>query len=200
MNRDLMIFLLVLLVASLIGGFVGAEWADYDRTFSPTGAVVAAVVTAAALLGFGAYFSRQDRNKRRQKLPDDIRGVFDRMLGSQSPKPPSVQPATSSSTPAVEDSLRRKMASVDARKVQTFVSVMLKLGSMKDASKTAELARTKLLMQHDPIVAALKAQREFLEVLLDTSRGNTGVMGSGIANSCRYVRMSPAWSSARTAT
>lgn len=181
MNRDLVIFVLVLFIAALVGGLVGAEWSDYDRTFSATGAVVGAIGTAGVLLGLGAFFDRQERRKRQQKLPDDVRGVFDRMFRRKPSQPQSVKAAA---PPASVEASRREMGSVDPVKVQTFVSVMSRLGLMSDNSKLETIARAKLRSHPDPVVAALRAQREFLDVLLDRSRGNPSVMGSSIANSC----------------
>ncbi len=184
MNRDVLLFFLVLAVCGIIGGFVGAEWSDHERVFSPTGALLAAVGIAAVLLGLGALFDRKERKRRQKVLPDSIRGVLDRMTSrsptSQTPVP---RPQHSVQT-AVDASLRRKMAAVDQEKVDIFVETMLRFRSMTDPVKTADLARTKLLMQHDPIIAAVKSQKEFLDVLLNSSRGNPSVMGTHIANSC----------------
>ncbi|HEX9390473.1 MAG TPA: hypothetical protein VF928_04080 [Usitatibacteraceae bacterium] len=184
MNRDLLIFLLVILVAGLIGGFVGAEWSDYGRTFSPTGALVGLIGTAAVLFGLAAFFYRQDKRKRRQQIPEEMRGVFDRMLARQSaPVPPSTPP-TGPLDASLQASLRRKMDAVNQAKIQTFVSVVIRLGSMTDPIKTADLARAKLLLHPDPIVAALKFQRELLDALHLRSRGDPALMGTSIANCC----------------
>jgi hypothetical protein len=184
MNKDVLLFLLVLAVCGVIGGFVGAEWSDYDKNFSPTGALVGAIGTAVVLLGLGAFFDRRDRQKRQKVLPDDIRGVLDRMTGrAVPPAAPVVRPQ-----PRVQDaddaSIQRKRAAVDPERIKIFVQVMLKFRSLTDPVKTADLARTKLLMQNDPVVAAIKSQKEFLDVLLDSSRGDPSLMGTHIANSC----------------
>ena len=187
MNRSILAFVLVILVAGLIGGFVGAEWSDYDRRFSPTGALVGFLGTAATLLGLGAVFDRQDQKKRAMQIPEEVRGVIGRML-EMAPVSPSAPPKSSVATnAAVQASLRRKMDAIEPAKIQAFVAVMLRLGSMTDQAKTADFARTKLLLQRDPVVAALNAQREFLNVLLDRSRGDPTLMGSNIAKSCLGV-------------
>ena len=183
MNRDLLIFALVIVVAGLIGGFAGGEWSSHDRIFSPTGAIVGAVGLVAVLLGLGAVFDRQERKTRQNKVPSDIRGVFDRMIGRRT----IVAAPTQQRDPmqaVVEASLRRKKEAIDPSKIQAFVSTMKTLGALTDPIKTAEFAKIKLLTHHDPVIAALKAQGEFLDVLLNSSRGNSKIMGTNIANSC----------------
>jgi hypothetical protein len=184
MNKDILLFFLVLAVCGLIGGFVGAEWSDYDKTFSPTGALVAVIGTAAVLLGLGAYFDRRDRQKRQKVLPDDLRGVLDRMTGRAAPPAAPVARPQPRGTGTVDASIQRKKAAVEPEKVKIFVQVMLAFRSLTDPIKAADLARTKLLMQNDPIVAAIKSQKEFLDVLLTSSRGDPSLMGTHIANSC----------------
>jgi hypothetical protein len=71
------IFIIVLIVAAVAGGFVGGELTG--RTFSALGAVIGGVGTAAVLLGLGAYFSAQEEKKKRGLTPE-IRGVFDRII------------------------------------------------------------------------------------------------------------------------
>lgn len=84
------IFLGVLLAATIIGGFVGAE--IFDVAFSITGAVIGGVGTAAVLLGLGAYFDAQDRKSK--KLPPEMIGVFDRMItGKENPTQRDIQAA-----------------------------------------------------------------------------------------------------------
>jgi len=184
MNKDVLPFFLVLAVCGLIGGFVGAEWSDYDRTFSPTGALLGAIGTAAVLLGLGALFDRQEKKKRQKVLPDSVRGVLDRMMGRALSGPVPVPRPQPPKQDAVDASIKRKMAAVDPEKVSAFVQTMLRFRSLTDPVKTADLARTKLLMQHDPIIAAVKSQKEFLDVLLNSSRGDPSIMGTHIANSC----------------
>ena len=183
MNRDLFIFALVLLVAGLIGGFVGAEWTG--STFSPTGALVAAASTIAVLLGLGAFSTRRDQSKRKP-LPPEIRGVFDRMLSGYPEQMPSQQTGTNSPgvQAAVRASLERKKKSIDPAKVHTFSIIMQRLGGTTDSSGSEEFARIKLLMQPDPVVAALAAQRELLNMILDRSRGDPSLMGQQIVNRC----------------
>ena len=74
------IFILVLIAAAVIGGFVGAE--IMGNTFSVTGAVIGGIGTGAALLCLGAYFDHQDRKS--VGLTPEMRGVFDRMITGKS--------------------------------------------------------------------------------------------------------------------
>lgn len=73
------LFIAVILAAVVIGGFVGGEL--MDSSFSITGAVVGGVGTAAVLLGLGAFFDAQERNRKEKALPPEMRAVFDRMFG-----------------------------------------------------------------------------------------------------------------------
>lgn len=76
-------FILVIVIATVIGGFVGGE--IMDKTFSILGATIGGVGLTTILLGLGAYFTAQEEKKRKQQLPPEIRGVFDRMkMGSDS--------------------------------------------------------------------------------------------------------------------
>ena len=77
------IFLIVIVIAALIGGFVGGGY--IDKTFSPLGAVVGCVGLSVVLLGLGAFFAAQDKRKKKKELPPEIRDVFDRMVGSNPP-------------------------------------------------------------------------------------------------------------------
>ena len=180
MNRDLLIFVLVLLAAGLIGGFVGAEW--FGSTFSPTGALVAAGLTAAVLLGLGALFEQQEKAKKKAALPPEIRKVFDRMTGRQTAAPPMGQdPAT---TVAVRNSLERRKSAIDPNKIAQFAMIMRRLGTGGDSPGAEEFSRMKLLLQPDPVLAALSAQQELLNMLLDRSRGDPSLMGQQIASRC----------------
>lgn len=73
------LFIAVIIAATVIGGFVGAEL--MDSSFSITGAVGGGVGTAAILLGLGAFFDAQERKRKEKSLPAEMRAVFDRMLG-----------------------------------------------------------------------------------------------------------------------
>ena len=78
-------FLLVIIGAALIGGFVGGEL--LDRAFSITGAAIAGVGLCATLLGLGAYFTSQEEKKKTKNnpakpIPKEIQDVFGRMFGS----------------------------------------------------------------------------------------------------------------------
>lgn len=75
-------FIVVIILATIIGGFVGGELSDH--TFLLTGALIGGVGVATVLLGLGAFFSWQDERKkqRRGNLPPEVRNVFGHMLGS----------------------------------------------------------------------------------------------------------------------
>lgn len=78
-------FIIVIAVATVLGGFVGGEFTG--NTFMLTGAVIGGVGTAAVLLGLGAFFTAQEERKRKAggtpPLTPEMRGVFDRMLARQ---------------------------------------------------------------------------------------------------------------------
>ncbi|OQW66966.1 MAG: hypothetical protein BVN29_04835 [Nitrospira sp. ST-bin5] len=86
------IFLVVIVVATLIGGFVVGEL--MDKTFSLLGAVVGGVGLTAVLLGLGAFFTAQEEKKKKETLPPEIRGAFDRLMG-KSLNSPSSRPVVS---------------------------------------------------------------------------------------------------------
>jgi hypothetical protein len=82
------IFILVLGVAAVVGGFVGGEL--MDETFSLTGAVVGGIGAGGVLLGLGAYFHAQEEQKRKASaVTPEMRAVFDRLLGGQNPVAPA---------------------------------------------------------------------------------------------------------------
>lgn len=90
-------FIIVLIVATVLGGFVGGELTG--NTFTITGAVIGGVGTAAVLLGLGAYFTAQEERKRKARAPvltPEIRGVFDRMLARSAEQSPAPAPAPKS--------------------------------------------------------------------------------------------------------
>jgi tetratricopeptide (TPR) repeat protein len=76
------IFILVIVIAIVIGGFVGGE--IMDKTFSILGATIGGVGLTTILLGLGAYFTAKEEKKRKQQLSPEIQGVFDRMFGGSS--------------------------------------------------------------------------------------------------------------------
>jgi hypothetical protein len=80
------VFFAVLVVAAIIGGFVGGELSG--STFSILGATVGCIGLATVLLALGAFFSAQDERKKK-KITPEMRGVFDRMHGIQSEVSPS---------------------------------------------------------------------------------------------------------------
>lgn len=86
------IFLIVIAIATLIGGFVGGEL--MEKTFSLLGAVVGGVGVTTVLLGLGAFFAAQEERKKKEAFPQEIRGFFDRMTGRASNSPAN-RPAAS---------------------------------------------------------------------------------------------------------
>lgn len=84
------IFILVLVIASLVGGFgVGQVAGD---TFSILGAAAGFVGTAALLLGLGAFFDYQDRKK--PKRDTGLDHVFDSMItGKTNPSKNEIEKA-----------------------------------------------------------------------------------------------------------
>lgn len=87
-------FIIVIAIATVLGGFVGGELTD--TTFMLTGAVIGGVGTAAVLLGLGAFFTAQDEKKRKAGTPaitPEMRGVFDRMLARSAGQAPTVSAA-----------------------------------------------------------------------------------------------------------
>ena len=87
------IFILVVIMATIIGGVIGGE---LTRTsFTVWGAAIGGIVTFVILMALGAYFERQE--KKKVVLTPEMRGVFDRMLNSStkmsSKTYPSIQDA-----------------------------------------------------------------------------------------------------------
>lgn len=77
------IFILVVIVATIIGGIIGGE---LTRTsFTIWGAAIGGVGTFVILMALGAYFERQE--KKKVVLTPEMRGVFDRMLNSSTKAP-----------------------------------------------------------------------------------------------------------------
>ncbi len=76
------IFVLVICLATLVGGFAGGELAD--RTFSVFWAAITGVGTFAVLMCLGALFHRQEERRKAKSLPPEMRDVFDRMTGKKS--------------------------------------------------------------------------------------------------------------------
>ncbi|WP_242396167.1 hypothetical protein [Anaeromyxobacter oryzisoli] len=58
-----------------MGGYAAGE------TFSVMWAVIGAIVTLGAAFFLGWRFHVAEEKKKREELPPEIRGVFDRMLG-----------------------------------------------------------------------------------------------------------------------
>jgi hypothetical protein len=76
-------FLLVLVIAGIIGGFVGGEISD--KAFSPIGGIVGIIGIGIIIIGVGAILSTHERANKKTGLPPEIRGVFDRMTGDTKP-------------------------------------------------------------------------------------------------------------------
>jgi hypothetical protein len=93
------IFLMVLVAASIVGGFVGGELTG--RTFLLTGAVIGGVGVGAILLGLGGFFSWRT-DKKPKKITPEMRAVFERMAqrGGQGSSPSTAKrPADAPKTP-----------------------------------------------------------------------------------------------------
>jgi tetratricopeptide (TPR) repeat protein len=82
----LRLFLAVLAIAGLIGGFIGGRFTG--ASFSLIWAAAFLLGTGAVLLSLGAFFARQERRKKEEELPPEVRAVFDRMVGKSSSPPP----------------------------------------------------------------------------------------------------------------
>src|ERR1035437_3633526 len=99
------VFVVVIIVATMIGGFVGGELTD--STFLLTGAVIGGVGVAAVLLGLGAFFSAQEDKKKKQRdsnLPPEIREVFGRMASGELLRQTATAQQRSTPTPKARDS------------------------------------------------------------------------------------------------
>ena len=79
------IFIVVLIAAIVIGGFVGAE--IMGTNFSITGAVIGGIGTFSVLMGLGAIFDAQEQRKKKKEQPKEVRELFDSMLGNISTQP-----------------------------------------------------------------------------------------------------------------
>lgn len=71
------IFIIVIIVATIIGGFVGGE--QTGQSFSLTGAVIGGLGFASVLLALGAYFDSQDKKISKKEAPKEMHAVFERM-------------------------------------------------------------------------------------------------------------------------
>ncbi len=110
------LFILVIIAATIIGGFVGGELTD--QTFTLTGAVIGGIGLASILLALGAYFDAQEKKKQKNELPPEMRDVFDRMLGknqnsSANPKKTTSKKTTNNKSDGmqgIEDTIKNLMA------------------------------------------------------------------------------------------
>jgi hypothetical protein len=79
------VFILVIIVATVIGGFISGEVTD--QTFTIWGAAVGGVGTFAVLMGLGAFFSHQEKQKDKAvNLTPEMKAVFGRMIERQNGK------------------------------------------------------------------------------------------------------------------
>lgn len=72
------IFVVVLVVSFVLGGFIGGELTD--RTFLVTGATLGMLLVGGAVFAGGAFFTARDEKRKRAGLTPEIREVFGRML------------------------------------------------------------------------------------------------------------------------
>ncbi len=90
------IFVLVIIAATVIGGFIGGEVTD--QTFTIWGAALGGVGTFAVLMGLGALFTHQEKKKdKAANLTPEMRAVFARMAERHAGKglPAKSKPAAS---------------------------------------------------------------------------------------------------------
>ena len=124
-------FIFVIIAATIIGGFVGGELTD--RTFTLTGAVIGGLGLASVLLGLGAYFDAQEKKKRKEDLPPEIRAVFDRMfektLNSPLNRPGS--PKTSSTNKSVTGQEANPLLRNSEKNETFFLSTVAQLLSVQ---------------------------------------------------------------------
>ena len=76
------LLIIFILVAFILGGFVGGEITDRD--FSITGAVIGGAGVFAIIFGLGWFFFEQDKKQKKTTVSPEMREVFDRMLGINS--------------------------------------------------------------------------------------------------------------------
>jgi PAB1-binding protein PBP1 len=87
------LFLLILFISTILGGFVGAEIAD--TSFSIIGAVIGGIGTAVVIYSVGGYFDTQNK---KSELPPEMHAVFDRMItGKENPTQQEVRLAKKNS-------------------------------------------------------------------------------------------------------
>jgi len=75
------LFVIMIGIATAIGGFVGGRITD--STFSFLGSLVGGVGLIICILSLGAYFQYQEERKRKESLPPELREVFDRWTGKK---------------------------------------------------------------------------------------------------------------------
>lgn len=82
------VFILVIIAATVIGGFIGGEVTD--QTFTIWGAALGGVGTFTVLMSLGAIFTYQENRKpKTANLTPEMRAVFQRVLERQAAKAPA---------------------------------------------------------------------------------------------------------------
>ena len=167
------IFIVVLIAATVIGGFVGAEL-TYTN-FSITGAIMGGVGTFSILMGLGAFFYAQDRKKSEKELPQAMREVFDRMLGQSSAQS---QPAAKPQKPEPGAESRASVQFQFLSAAGTLLSIQL-LPRYAQASKafpaimTNKIASGYVFGFHDALLERLglytPANKESAQALIEKS-------------------------------
>ena len=167
------ILIVVLIGATVIGGFVGAEL-PYT-SFPITGEIIGGVGTFSILMGLGAFFSAQDRKNSGKELPQVMREVFDRMLGQSSAQ---TQPAPKPGKPEPGAELTASVQFQFLSAVGTLLSIQL-LPRYAQASKafpaimTNKIASGYVFGFHDALLERLglytPANKESAQALIEKS-------------------------------
>jgi hypothetical protein len=167
-NTAIKIFLWAIITASVIGGFIGGE--VMDRAFSPMGAIIGGAGIAVLLFSLGALFHAQDKKKREEEIPPEIRKVFDRMISSK------ITGSVDSSSRAEED--KKSFYLTTAAKLLS-IQFIPKYKSASAAFKDLhhnKLASGYILGFHDALIQRLKPfepnSEELSTYLLDDSYHN----------------------------
>ncbi len=144
------LFITAIVAATIIGGFVGGELTN--TLFTLTGAVIGGVGLTALLLGLGAYFDAQERQRRDKALPPDVRAVFDRMTD----KAQASSPAERLNSQAARSRVGSKADAVPSLDLRAVIADLM----AQDAAAIArgETPQRRLIPHHaikrDVIIAA----------------------------------------------
>lgn len=156
-------FVIVIAIATILGGFVGGELSD--TTFMLTGAVIGGVGTAAVLLGLGAFFTAQDDKKRKAgALTPEMRGVFDRMLARSAGQAPA---APAPRTESKEDAFIRTVSGLlSPQLAQGRESPKMAFGAVM----TNKRAQGYVFGMHDAMIQALglRGDQNTAKALMET--------------------------------